>query len=287
MPENEIKKESQFRVFWQRFSKSRVSVAALIVFVLLILSAVFAKVISPYDYGEMVMKDRLLAPCAAHWFGTDNLGRDIFSRIMYGGRYSLSLGVLSVCVSLFFGVILGAVSGFFGGWVDNLIMRILDIIQAIPTILIAIIMSSILGSGFLPTIVALAVPSISGFARVLRAQFLKVSQNEFVEAAGSLSVSKVKIMLRHILPNAWAPLIVSATMGVANSVLNASSLSFIGLGIPKNIPEWGAMLSSSRDFMRDFPHMVIIPGLFICITVLALNIVGDGVRDALDPKLKD
>ena len=287
MPENEIKKESQLRVFWQRFSKSRVSVAALIVFVLLILSAVFAKVISPYDYGEMVMKDRLLAPCAAHWFGTDNLGRDIFSRIMYGGRYSLSLGVLSVCVSLFFGVILGAVSGFFGGWVDNLIMRILDVIQAIPTILIAIIMSSILGSGFLPTIVALAVPSISGFARVLRAQFLKVSQNEFVEAAVSLSVSKVKIMLRHILPNAWAPLIVSATMGVANSVLNASSLSFIGLGIPKNIPEWGAMLSSSRDSMRDFPHMVIIPGLFICITVLALNIVGDGVRDALDPKLKD
>lgn len=287
MPENEIKKESQLRVFWQRFSKSRVSVAALIVFVLLILSAVFAKVISPYDYGEMIMKDRLLAPCAAHWFGTDNLGRDIFSRIMYGGRYSLSLGVLSVCVSLFFGVILGAVSGFFGGWVDNLIMRILDVIQVIPTILIAIIMSSILGSGFLPTIVALAVPSISGFARVLRAQFLKVSQNEFVEAAVSLSVSKVKIMLRHILPNAWAPLIVSATMGVANSVLNASSLSFIGLGIPKNIPEWGAMLSSSRDFMRDFPHMVIIPGLFICITVLALNIVGDGVRDALDPKLKD
>lgn len=287
MPENEIKKESQLRVFWQRFSKSRVSVAALIVFVLLILSAVFAKVISPYDYGEMIMKDRLLAPCAAHWFGTDNLGRDIFSRIMYGGRYSLSLGVLSVCVSLFFGVILGSVSGFFGGWVDNLIMRILDVIQAIPTILIAIIMSSILGSGFLPTIVALAVPSISGFARVLRAQFLKVSQNEFVEAAVSLSVSKVKIMLRHILPNAWAPLIVSATMGVANSVLNASSLSFIGLGIPKNIPEWGAMLSSSRDFMRDFPHMVIIPGLFICITVLALNIVGDGVRDALDPKLKD
>lgn len=287
MPENEIKKESQLRVFWQRFSKSRVSVAALIVFVLLILSAVFAKVISPYDYGEMIMKDRLLTPCAAHWFGTDNLGRDIFSRIMYGGRYSLSLGVLSVCVSPFFGVILGAVSGFFGGWVDNLIMRILDVIQAIPTILIAIIMSSILGSGFLPTIVALAVPSISGFARVLRAQFLKVSQNEFVEAAVSLSVSKVKIMLRHILPNAWAPLIVSATMGVANSVLNASSLSFIGLGIPKNIPEWGAMLSSSRDFMRDFPHMVIIPGLFICITVLALNIVGDGVRDALDPKLKD
>ena len=280
-------RDTTFFIVLRQFSRNRTALVGLILILTLVLLGLLAPLVAPYHYATIDPINANKGPSAAHWFGTDNLGRDIFSRIMYGGRYSLSLGVLSVCVSLFFGVILGSVSGFFGGWVDNLIMRILDVIQAIPTILIAIIMSSILGSGFLPTIVALAVPSISGFARVLRAQFLKVSQNEFVEAAVSLSVSKVKIMLRHILPNAWAPLIVSATMGVANSVLNASSLSFIGLGIPKNIPEWGAMLSSSRDFMRDFPHMVIIPGLFICITVLALNIVGDGVRDALDPKLKD
>lgn len=284
---NEVKKTSQLLVFWRRLCKNKMAIAGLAVFVLLVLCAICAKVISPYEYGEMIMADRLMGPSAAHWFGTDNLGRDIFSRIMYGGRYSLSLGVLSILFSLVIGIILGAISGFFGGWVDNLIMRIMDVIQSIPTILIAIIMSSVLGSGFVPTIIALAVPSISGFTRVLRAQFLKVSQNEYVEAAVSLSISKVKIMLKHILPNAWAPLIVSATMGVANTILNASSLSFIGLGVPKNIPEWGAMLSASRDFMRDYPHMVIIPGLFICITVLGLNVLGDGVRDALDPKLKD
>lgn len=287
MKRNELKKESQLLVFWRRLCKSKTAIAGLIIFALLILCAIIASVISPYAYDEMIMADRLMAPNTTHWFGTDNLGRDIFSRIMYGARYSLSLGILSIALSLVFGIILGAISGFFGGWVDNLIMRIMDVIQSIPTILVAIIMSSILGSGYIPTVVALAVPSISGFTRVLRAQFLKVSQNEYVEAAISLSIGKGKIMLKHILPNAWAPLIVSATMGVANSVLNASSLSFIGLGVPTNIPEWGAMLSASRDFMRDYPYMVIVPGLFIFITVLSLNLVGDGVRDALDPKLKD
>lgn len=287
MKRNDLKKEGQLVVFWRRFCKSKTAIAGLILFALLVVCAVIAPAISPYAYDEMMMVDRFTAPNATYWFGTDNLGRDIFSRIMFGARYSLSLGVLSIALSLVFGIILGAVSGFFGGWLDNLIMRIMDVIQSIPTILVAILMSSILGRGYIPTVVALAVPSISGFTRVLRAQFLKVSQNEYVEAAVSLSIGKGKIMLKHILPNAWAPLIVSATMGVANSVLNASSLSFIGLGVPTNIPEWGAMLSASRDFMRDYPYMVIVPGLFIFITILSLNLVGDGVRDALDPKLKD
>ena len=289
MPKNEAKnkKNSEFGVFVRRFCKNKTAVIGLILFVILILLAVFATVISPYPYDEMDMGNRLQPPSFAHPFGTDNLGRDILSRILYGGRYSLSLGILSIAVAVVLSVIMGSVAGFFGGWLDELIMRIMDIIQSIPSTLIAIIIASVLGAGFGTTIIALAVPCISGYTRVLRAQVMQTGENEYVEAATSLSLKKATIMFKHILPNSWAPLIVSATMGLASAILNASALSFVGLGVPTSIPEWGGMLSASRDYMRDRPYMVIIPGVIIMITVLSLNLVGDGVRDALDPKLKD
>lgn len=281
------RKTSNFAIFCRRLAKNKTSIIGIILFLILVLLAIFSEYLTPYVFDEMDMTSRMLAPCAEHPFGTDQLGRDILTRVLYGARYSLSLGLLSVGVAVILAIILGTISGFFGGWIDNLIMRCMDIIQSIPSLLIAIILSAVLGNGYFTTVIALSVPNISGYARVLRAQVMQIAESEYVEAATSLSLSKVKIMFKHILPNSWAPLIVSATMGTASAILNASSLSFIGLGVQAPIPEWGAMLSAARDYMRDYPYMVIIPGLFIMITVLSLNMFGDGVRDALDPKLKD
>lgn len=281
------KKNSSFKSFVRRFCKNKTAVIGLILFVILVFLAVFATVLTPYAYDKINMAARMDAPSAEHWFGTDQLGRDMLSRVLYGGRYSLSLGILSIAAAVVISVILGCISGFFGGWIDNLLMRIMDIIQSIPSTLLAIIMSAVLGAGYTTTIIALAVPYVSGFSRLLRAQVMQIGENEYVEAATSLSIKKATIMFKHILPNSWAPLIVSATMGVAQAILNASALSFIGLGVQAPIPEWGALLSGSRDYMRDDPYMVIIPGIFIMLTVLSLNLVGDGVRDVLDPKLKD
>lgn len=282
-----VKNQGSFSIFFRRLCKNRLAIAGLVVFLLLCLLSVFSVWINPYDYEAVDIVNKLALPSGEHWFGTDQLGRDILSRILYGGRFSLSMGIIATFVALAFGIVLGAVSGFYGGVVDNLIMRCFDVIQAIPSILIAIMVSALMGTGFVSTIFALAVPFVPNYARMLRAQFLQVGQQEYVEAAASLSCSKTTIMFKHILPNAFAPLIVSATMNVANAVLTAATLSFIGLGVQSGIPEWGAMLSASRNYMRDYPFMVVFPGVFIMITVLSLNMLGDGVRDALDPKLKD
>lgn len=282
-----IKKNSELRTFLYRMSKNKSGIIGLSIFLILVILSIVGPLLCSYQYDVIDVANRYLSPSLEHPFGTDQLGRDIFSRILYGGRYSLSLGVLSVGLALVISIFLGTLAGYFGGLTDTLIMRFLDIIQSIPSLLIAIIMSAVLGTGFGMTIIALAVPCVSGYTRVLRAQVMQTSQNEYVEAATSLSVSRFKIMFKHILPNTWAPLIVSATMGVATAVLSASSLSFIGLGIQSPLPEWGAMLAGARDYMRDYPYMVIIPGCFIMITVLGLNMFGDAVRDVLDPKLKD
>ena len=284
---NTAVKTSQFLTFIKRLSKNKLAIVGIILFFVLVILAVLSPAINPYQYDEIDLANKLQQPSKDHFFGTDQLGRDIFSRILYGGRYSLSLGVLSISLSLVIAILIGSISGFYGGWVDGLLMRTLDVIQPLPQILLAVIMSAVLGPGFLTTIIALAVPNIAAYARLLRAQFLQVSSQEYVEAATSLSISRFSIMMHHILPNAWQPLIVASTMGIANTILYAAALSFIGLGIQAPIPEWGAMLSGSRDFMRDYPYMVMIPGLFIMCTVLSLNLFGDGVRDALDPKLKD
>ncbi len=281
------KKTNQFKVFLKRLCKNKLAVAGLTIFLVLAILAVLSPEIIPYGYDQIDMTARLEAPSWEHIFGTDQLGRDIFSRILYGGRYSLSLGVFAIALAMAMGIVVGATAGFFGGWVDIILMRILDILQALPTIFLAILISALLGNGYGTTIVALAVPRVASFSRLIRAQFLKMSNEEYVEAAKSIGSNRVIIMMRHILPNALQPLIVSATMGLANTVLQAASLSFIGLGIQAPIPEWGAMLSGARDYMRDYPWLVIVPGIFIFITVLSLNLFGDGIRDALDPKLKD
>lgn len=281
------KQVSEFGAAMRRLAKNKTAMIGLGIFVVLLVLAILSPVINPYDYATPNVKDRCQGPSLKHWFGTDELGRDIFSRIMYGGRYSLTIGLIATLSSMLAGIVLGAVAGFFGGWVDNLIMRFLDVVQSIPGLLLTICVSAALGTGFDKTILALSVSCIPGMARTLRASVMQTRNEEYVEAAGVIGCGTFRTIVKYVLPNSFAPLLVSATMGIANTILTTASLSYIGLGIQPPTPEWGAMLSAAKKFIRDYPYMLIFPGLFIAITVLSLNMLGDGLRDALDPKLKD
>lgn len=280
------KKKSEFLRVLKQLSYNRGAMVGLVIFLLELTLVLLAPVIAPYDYTAMDPMAIRQAPSAAHWFGCDDLGRDILSRILYGGRFSITMGIFSVMISATFGAIIGSIAGYFGGQVDNLIMRVLDVIQSLPGMLLTIVISAVLGAGYLNTILALSVNGIPGQARMLRAQMMKNRGAEYVEASQSINCSKLRIIGVHLFPNSFSPLIVQMTMGVAHMILMASSLSFIGLGVQPPQPEWGAMLSGARQFIRSAPHMVIFPGLAIAVTILALNLLGDGLRDALDPKLK-
>lgn len=285
-----VKKEknhSELGAAMLRLSKNKSAMFGLGLFLFLALLAILAPYISPYGYAEMNPINKFQLPSAKHWFGTDEYGRDVFSRILYGGRYSLSIGLLATAFSLAVGVFVGALAGYYGGWADNLIMRFLDIFQAIPMMLLTIVVSAALGSGFDKTIFALAISHVPEFARTLRASIMSVRDVEYIEAAEAIGCGTFRQIVKYVLPNSFAPLLVTTTMNVANVILLTASLSYIGLGIQPPTPEWGAMLSAAKGFIRNYPYLLIFPGLFIAITVLSLNMFGDGLRDALDPKLKD
>ncbi len=290
MAEKEVKvrkkKQSNLSLIWHRLLKDKVAVGGLIVLVILILISVFAPVLSPYDPFEMDLAAIKQGPSASHWFGTDSMGRDIFSRILYGGRYSLALGFIGSLFTAFVGTVLGTVVGYVGGAFDNLCMRICDVWQAIPGQLLAIVISTALGPGFTNTILAMSIGGIPMSIRSTRAMCLKEREMEYLEAAQSYNCSKAKIMFKHMLPNIISPTIVGTTMSVGGTIMGAAGLSFIGLGIQPPTPEWGAMLSDARSLALLYPHMMIFPGIMIAITVLAINLFGDGLRDAMDPKLK-
>ncbi len=280
-------KKSEFKRVMRQLLKNKAAVAGLTVFLLEVILAVLAPVITPYHYTAMDVTQQFAAPSLMHLFGCDDLGRDILSRILYGARYSLSLGMISALSSNFLGLIIGAAAGYAGGWVDNIIMRIMDIFQAIPVTLLCIVLSAMLGPGYINTVIAMTICFISYPTRLIRGQLLKERGNEYVEAAQSINCPKARIIFSHLVPNCMSPIIVNTTMGIASRISYAAALSFIGLGIQPPIPEWGAMLSSARSFMRIAPHLVIFPGIAIALTVLSLNLFGDGLRDALDPKLKN
>lgn len=282
-----LKKESNFKVVAGRLFSNKVAIAAGICLILVILLAVFSPWIAPYEYDVIDMSSMNQSPNLRHLFGTDNLGRDILSRLMYGGRYSLTISIIAVVCAVVIGMAVGAVAGFFGGTFDNVLMRILDIIQAIPDMILTIAISAALGSGFDKTVMALALSRIPAFARLLRINVLKVRTMEYVEAAEAIGCSKFRRIVKHIIPNSWTPLIISGTMQVASVILSLAALSYIGLGIEQPLPEWGAMLSAARGYIREYPYQLIFPGCAIALCVLCLNLLGDGLRDALDPKLRD
>lgn len=239
------------------------------------------------NYLTINMLYQNATPSWQHIFGCDEIGRDIFSRIIYGARYTMSIGIFTTAISCLVGGLLGAIAGYFGGRTDNIIMRILDVFQSFPGILLSITISAALGPGFSKIILALGVGMIPGYARMMRASIMRIRDSEYIEAEQSINCPTYKIILRHIVPNAMSPLIVQAAMGIASAGLAASTLSFLGFGIQAPTPEWGSMLSSARNYIRNYPHLCIFPGLFIMATVVSYNLIGDTVRDALDPKLKD
>jgi peptide/nickel transport system permease protein len=285
--EEDKKKESALRSVLIRLSKNQAAMTGMVILIIEVIIAIAAPVIMPYSFDEMDLTNMAASPSWDHVMGTDDLGRDIFSRILYGTRYSLGLGIGAVVFGIVFAVIIGSIAGYFGDHVDNIVMRALDIIQAIPSMILMIVISTVLGPGFFNTIIAMSIGGIAGGARTLRASILKVRKMEYLEASEAINCSKLRIIWKHVLPNAFSPLIVQSTMNVGGTILQAAGLSFIGLGVQPPTPEWGALLSGGRNYIRYSPHMVMFPGIAIMITVLALNMMGDGLRDALDPKLKD
>ena len=280
-------RRSQSAEIWRRFKKSKTAIIGLIMLSVLVLLAIFADVITPYDAEKSDAANRLQLPSWEHLFGTDELGRDIFTRIAMGTRISLLVGIVSVTVSAVGGIILGSLAGYYGGKVDTLIMRFVDIWMAIPSLLLNITIVAVLGVGLQNVMIAIGISSIPGYCRTIRASILSIKSSDFIEASKACGASDLYLIATHIIPNSLAPLIVQATLRMGASILVCASMSFMGLGVVPPTPEWGAMLSTGRSFLRDYPHLCTFPGAAIMYTVLAMNLLGDGVRDALDPKLKN
>ncbi len=279
--------DGMFMQVVKRLLHNRVSLIGLIILVILLILTIGAPLFAPYDPTYMDFAATYCTPCAEHIMGCDALGRDMFSRILYAGRYSLFLGFSASIMAAVAGVFFGALIGYAGGRVDMIVMRVCDIIAAIPGSLLAILISTALGTGYVQTIFALAIGGIPGGIRGTRAMALKERSMEYLESAKSINCSTFKVIFKHMVPNILAPTIVGTTMGIGNTIMSAATLSYIGLGIQPPTPEWGAMLSEGRAFVMTYPHMLLFPGLAIAVTVLCINMFGDGLRDALDPRLKD
>lgn len=281
------KKESLFRQVCLRLLHSPVPMIGLAILLIMVIACICAPLIAPFEPTYMDYSALNATPNSVHILGCDQLGRDIFSRILYGGRLSISLGLICSIVTAIFGVIFGCLVGYAGGATDNIVMRICDIWMAIPGMLLCILLSTALGNGFFNTILAMTIGGIPGSIRSTRAMALKEREMEYLEAAKAMNCSRAKILYKHMMPNIIAPTIVGTTGQIGGTIMQAASLSYIGLGIPQSSPEWGSMCSAAKDYILTYPHMIIWPGLAILITVLAINMFGDGLRDAMDPRLKD
>lgn len=284
---NRNKKRSQYQDVWRRLKKNKLATAGMVVVLVLMFCAIFADYIAPYPYDKQDLPNRFTYPSWEHPMGTDNFGRDILSRVIYGGRISLTVAFCAVTMGLVIGGVLGSTAAYYGGIYENIVMRVVDIMMAVPSILLAISISAALGSGVGNTAFAIGFGAIPTFARVTRASVLTIKDQEYIEAAQAIGANKFRIIYRHIIPNALAPIIVQSTLRLAESILVISSLSFIGLGVQPPIPEWGSILASGRDLIRDFWPIVTFPGIAIMITLISFNLFGDGLRDALDPRLKN
>lgn len=284
----QYKKRSQLAEIWRNYKKSPSAMVGLVIIVIIVIVAIVAQCVYDYnvDIVQQNIKERFQAPSAQHLLGTDQYGRDVLTRILYGARYSLSVGFVSTLISCLLGSTLGLIAGYYGGITENIILRVCEVFVGIPSILLAIAIMSAFGQSIAVLMIAIGLVYVPMFARTARAAVLPVRDQEYIEAARVSGVGDFQIIFSHVLPNSLSPIIVQVTMNVAYGILVASSLSFLGLGVPMPAPEWGAMLSSGREYIRDYGYLTLYPGLAIMITVLAFNLMGDGLRDALDPKLK-
>lgn len=281
------KKTNQMKEIWRRFRKSKTAMLGLCLLFFVLCIAIFADVITPYENAISQSANRLDGPSAAHIFGTDELGRDLFARIVHGSRYSLLIGVSTSVLALVIGGLLGAIAAYYGGWVDSIIMRLTDVVMTVPPILLSLAVVAALGGSLRNLLIAITISCVPSMLRLVRSVVLGVVDEDYIEAARSYGASDMRIILKYVIPNALGPIIVTTTMNVANMILSAAGLSFLSLGVQPPAPEWGALLSDAKTYMFTAPHLLYIPGIFIVIAALSFNLAGDGLRDALDPKLKD
>lgn len=281
------RKRSQWRDILGRLLRNKLGMVGVVIVIVLVFMAIFPGLFTKYDYDVQDYSSLFLYPSSEHIMGTDNFGRDIWCRCLYGGQISLLVAVLAVIISTTFGIIFGSISGFFGGKVDLVITRINDILMSIPALLLAIAISSALGSGPVNTAIAIAISGIPYSARLMRSTVMTIKDNDFVEAAKATGSSNLRTIFRHVLPNTVAPIIVNATLEIGGNIISISGLSFVGLGVQPPIPEWGSILNAGREYIRDFWPLIIFPSIFIILTLFGFNLFGDALRDALDPRLKD
>jgi len=284
--EKKYSKSSLYKDAWKRLLRNKLALVGLAIVILMAVIAIFSPFIAPYNPNDRIKEVSQKGPSLQHWFGTDILGRDIFSRVIYGTRISMLVGVVAVAISLAIGLFLGALSGFFGGVSDAVIMRIADIFFAFPYILGAIVIMTVLGPGVLNVFIAIGILGWSSVARLFRSSILSIKEKEYIEAARALGASNSRIIIKHIFPNSFAPIIVYSTMNVGTAIIVEAALSFLGLGVQPPTPSWGKMLSESLSYINTSPWMMFFPGLAILITCLGFVLLGDGLRDAFDPKLK-
>ncbi|MEA4919490.1 MAG: ABC transporter permease [Clostridiaceae bacterium] len=283
------KKKSQAKVVWGRFKRNKLAFFGMIIFILMMFLVLGADLYLNYDVDalEQTIKNRYQLPSTDHWFGTDQFGRDEFARVVYGGRISMFVGIATVFVSLTFGSLIGASAAYYGGRVDNLLMRIMDVFMAIPSTLLAITLISALGSSLFNLILSMGISQIPRMSRIVRSSVMGVKGMDYIEAARACGTTDGRIIFRHIIPNAMGPILVQVTQTVARSVLTIASLSFVGLGVSEPTPEWGSMLSEAKNQMRYYPHLALFPGVAVVLSVMSLTLMGDGLRDAMDPRLRN
>lgn len=284
-----LKKRSNVGEIWHRLRKNKLSMVCLVILVIMILGIIFAGVLSPYDYAEQDLTQRFALPSKEHWMGCDDYGRDLLTRLLVGGRYSLLIAILSVAIGIICGMVIGALCGFFGKRIDSTLMRIMDVIMSIPGMMLAICISVAMGSGVFNTALALAVGTIPIIARQLRSSTMLINSQEYIEAARSFGESNFKIIMTHVIPNCMAPIIVQASLYIGGAIMGIAGLSFLGLGVQPPTPEWGNILNNGLDFIYDFStrwHVIVFPALFIVVAELCFNLLGDGLRDAMDPRMR-
>lgn len=283
-----LSNKSQLGMIVFRFSKNKLAMFGLAVIVILALLCVAAPLYIDYEsVYQQSMADRFILPCAEHPLGTDQFGRDLFARIIYGGRISLLAGLVVVAMALVLGIALGGIAGYYGGRIDNVIMRICDVFMAVPRMLLSMAVVAALGQGTFKMLIALSIAAFPGYARTVRASIMTLRNQEYVEAAKCCGTSSARIIFKHVVPNGLGPVIVSATLGLGGTILAIASLGFLGIGVASPTPEWGTILSENRANIRYYPYLGLVPGMFIAISVMCLNFIGDGLRDALDPRMKN